>query len=73
MLPSVFFCTIVGLNVTECPPDLISLFLIGLASTFAFIATFTFNNIEDAIEDIKSKSLKNAIALDKLTITTEYF
>ncbi len=44
-----------------------SLFIIGLANTFALVATFTFNNVEDIVEDIHAPSHKNFIALGKVS------
>ncbi|ODS32331.1 MAG: prenyltransferase [Candidatus Scalindua rubra] len=66
-VPICFFSTTVGLDVTNRLHELASLFIIGLANTFALIATFAFNDAEDAPDDMLARSPKNVIALGRVS------
>jgi 4-hydroxybenzoate polyprenyltransferase len=72
-MPICFFCAMVGLNITGSSQSLISLFTIGLANTFALVATFAFNDAEDAPDDKLARSVRNVIALGKASRETGYF
>ena len=62
-MPICFLCTMVGLDITGSSQNLISLLTIGFANTFALIATFAFNDAEDAPDDMLAHSVRNVIAL----------
>ena len=68
----VFFSTIVGLSIIDCTHKLLSLFTIGLANTFAMVATCAFNDAEDVTEDSFANSTRNVIALGKASKDTGY-
>ncbi len=61
-----------GLNITGNSHNLVSLLTIGLANTFALIATFAFNDVEDAPEDMLAHSITNLIALGKVSKEAGY-
>jgi 4-hydroxybenzoate polyprenyltransferase len=71
-LPICFFCTTVGLHIADSSHRLISLLTIGLANTFAMVATCAFNDAEDAPEDMLAHSTRNVIALGKASKGTGY-
>ncbi len=71
-MPICFFCAMVGLDIAESSQSLISLFIIGLANTFALIATFAFNDAEDAPDDMLAYSVRNIIALGNASKGTGY-
>jgi 4-hydroxybenzoate polyprenyltransferase len=72
-MPVCFFCAMVGLDITGNSQSLISLLTIGLANTFALVATFAFNDAEDAPDDILAHSVRNVIALGNVSKGTGYF
>ncbi|MGR3219145.1 MAG: prenyltransferase [Candidatus Anammoxibacter sp.] len=72
-MPMCFFSTAVGLDVAGGTNRLMLLFTIGLANTFALVATFVFNNVEDVDDDLLALSPKNAIALGNVSKQTGYF
>lgn len=72
-MPICFFCAMVGLDITGNSHNLISLLTIGLANTFALVATFAFNDAEDAPDDILAHSVRNVIALGNASKDTGYF
>ena len=71
-MPMCFFSTAVGLDVANTPQRLKFLLIIGLANTFALVATFIFNNIVDVSDDMCALSPKNTIALGKVSKETAY-
>ncbi|MCP4253548.1 MAG: UbiA family prenyltransferase, partial [Candidatus Scalindua sp.] len=71
-MPICFFCAMVGLDITGSTQSLASLLIIGLANTFALVATFAFNDSEDAPEDMLARSVRNVIALGKASKSTGY-
>ena len=71
-MPICFFSTAVGLDVANTPEKLQFLLTIGLANTFALIATFIFNNIVDIPDDMNALSPKNTIALGKVSKESAY-
>ncbi len=71
-MPICFFCAIVGLSITGNSQSLISLLTIGLANTFALVATFVFNDAEDAPDDKLARSVRNVIALGNASRETGY-
>lgn len=71
-MPICFLCAMVGLDITGSSQNLISLITIGLANTFALIATFAFNDAEDAPDDILAHSVRNVIALGNASKGTGY-
>ncbi len=71
-MPICFLCAMVGLDITGNSHNLSSLLTIGLANTFALIATFAFNDAEDAPEDMLAHSTTNVIALGKISKETGY-
>ena len=71
-MPICFFSTAVGLDMTNTPERLKFLLTIGLANTFALVATFIFNNIVDVSDDLRALSPKNTIALGKVSKETGY-
>jgi 4-hydroxybenzoate polyprenyltransferase len=71
-MPVCFFSTIVGLHIADSPHRLTSLLVIGLANTFAMMATCAFNDAEDTPEDILARSTKNVIALGSASKNTGY-
>ncbi len=70
--PICFFCAMVGLDVTNNLHNLASLLTIGLANTFALVATFAFNDAEDATDDLLARSTNNVIALGKISKEAGY-
>jgi 4-hydroxybenzoate polyprenyltransferase len=62
----------VGLDIADASHRLVSLLTIGLANTFALIATFAFNDVEDVPEDMLARSTKNVIALGDASKSTGY-
>ena len=72
-MPICFFCAMVGLDITGSPQSLRSLLTIALANTFALVATFAFNDAEDAPDDKLARSVRNVIALGKASRETGYF
>jgi 4-hydroxybenzoate polyprenyltransferase len=62
----------VGLSITGNSHNLASLLTIGLANTFALIATFAFNDAEDAPEDMLAHYTTNVIALGKISKEAGY-
>ncbi len=56
-MPICFLCAMVGLDITGSSQSLISLLIIGLANTFALVATFAFNDAEDAPDDKLARSV----------------
>ncbi|NOG82310.1 MAG: hypothetical protein EX341_17400 [Candidatus Scalindua sp. SCAELEC01] len=71
-MPICFFSTMVGLDIANISHSFMSLMTIGFANTFALIATFVFNDAEDAPEDMLARSQKNVIALGKVSKGTAY-
>lgn len=71
-MPICFFSTMVGLDIADNSHTLVSLLTIGLANTFALVATFAFNDAEDAPDDMLARSTKNIIALGKASKGTGY-
>lgn len=71
-MPVCFFSAMVGLNITSSSLNVMSLLLIGLANTFALVATFAFNDAEDAPDDILARSTRNVIALGNVSKSTGY-
>ncbi len=71
-VPICFFSTMVGLDVTNSSHNLASLLTIGLVNTFALIATFAFNDAEDAPDDMLARSVRNVIALGNASKGTGY-
>ena len=71
-MPVCFFSTMVGLYIADSQHRLTSLLVIGLANTFAMMATCAFNDAEDAPEDILARSTKNVIALGSVSKSTGY-
>ncbi len=71
-MPICFLGTIIGLDIADASHSLVPLLTIGLANTFALIATFVFNDAEDAPEDMLARSPKNAVALGKVSKGTAY-
>jgi 4-hydroxybenzoate polyprenyltransferase len=71
-MPICFLCAMVGLDATGSVQSLISLLTIGLANTFALVATFAFNDAEDAPDDILARSVRNVIALGNASRETGY-
>jgi 4-hydroxybenzoate polyprenyltransferase len=63
----------IGLDITGNSLSLISLLTIGLANTFALVATFAFNDAEDAPDDMLARSVRNVIALGNASRETGYF
>ncbi len=72
-VPICFLSTTVGLDVTNRLHEFSSLLIIGFANTFAMIATFAFNDAEDAPDDMLARSTKNVIALGMVSKGTGYF
>ncbi|MFQ5963762.1 MAG: UbiA family prenyltransferase [Candidatus Scalinduaceae bacterium] len=72
-MPICFFSTIVGLHIAGNSDGLVRLLTIGLANTFALVATFAFNDAEDAPDDILARTTRNVIALGKVSKGTGYF
>jgi len=72
-MPICFLCAMVGLDITGNSHNLASLLTIGLANTFALIATFAFNDAEDAPSDMLARSVRNVIALGNASKETGYF
>ncbi len=70
--PICFLCAMVGLDVTNNSYNIASLLTIGLANAFALIATFAFNDAEDAPDDIQARYSNNVIALGKISKETGY-
>lgn len=70
--PICFFSTILGLDVIGKLHDLWSLFIIGTANTFALIATFAFNDAEDAPDDAHAGKTKNVVASGKISKEAGY-
>jgi 4-hydroxybenzoate polyprenyltransferase len=60
-MPLCFLCTAVGLEIAGKQASITSLLGIGLANTFAFIFAFTFNDVEDAMEDAYVPVSRNPI------------
>lgn len=71
-MPMCFFSTIVGLSIVDSLHSLLSLLIIGLANTFAMIATCSFNDAEDVDDDMLASSTRNVIALGKASRNTGY-
>ncbi|MGR3293534.1 MAG: hypothetical protein ACUZ9M_05900 [Candidatus Scalindua sp.] len=63
-MPICFLCAMAGLDITGSSQSLISLLTIGLANTFALVATFAFNDAEDAPDDMLARSRRNVITLE---------
>ena len=61
-----------GLDITNSTHNLSSLLTIGLANTFALVATFAFNDAEDSPEDMLASSTRNVIALGNASKSTGY-
>ncbi len=72
-MPICFFCAMVGLYIAGSSQSLISLLTIGLANTFALVATFAFNDAEDSPDDMLAQSVRNVIALGDAPKGTGYF
>ncbi len=71
-MPICFLSTMVGLDIAGTTHRLIPLLIIGLANTFALVATFAFNDAEDVPEDMLARSTSNVIALGKASKGTGY-
>jgi len=71
-MPICFFCAMVGLDITGNAQSLIPLLTIGLTNTFALVATFAFNDAEDAPDDKLARSVRNVIALGNAPRETGY-
>ena len=71
-MPICFLCAMVGLDTADSSHNLASLLTIGLANTFALIATFAFNDAEDAPDDMLASSTRNVIALGKISKEAGY-
>ncbi len=70
--PICFLCAMAGLDVTNYSHNMAYLLTIGLANTFALVATFAFNDAEDAPDDIQARFSNNVIALGKISKETGY-
>lgn len=71
-LPLSFFITLVGLGVTNNVWQLKHLISISLANTFALVAAFIFNDIEDAQNDSRTQSPRNPIVLGHISLAIAY-
>ncbi|MBZ0107948.1 MAG: UbiA family prenyltransferase [Candidatus Scalindua rubra] len=71
-MPICFFCTMAGLQIAGGAHSLQSLLIIGLANTFVMAAACTFNDAEDATEDMLVRSTRNIIALKRISKSTGY-
>ncbi len=71
--PICFFCAVVGFDVTNNLHNLVSLLTVGMANTLALVATFAFNDAEDAPDDVLAHSTNNIIALGEVSKGAGYF